>query len=181
MLLSIGRLVWEKGHQDLLRAMALLRRRDAPESRALIVGRGPEERRLRAVARDLGLEDAVEFRGFVEHDGIPSLLAGASCLVLASLPTRYWEEQFGMVLAEAMAAGLPIVAAESGAIPEVLDGYGALFAPGDWVGLADALERGPLSAAAGTRASADPALVQSYSNTAAAQRLREAYAAVLGS
>ena len=69
-------------------------------------------------------ERAVEFRGFVEHDGIPSLLAGASCLVLASLPTRFWEEQFGMVLAEAMAAGLPIVAAESGAIPEVLDGYG---------------------------------------------------------
>jgi glycosyltransferase involved in cell wall biosynthesis len=181
LILSIGRLVWEKGHQDLLRAMALLRRRAAPEARALIVGQGPEERRLRGVARDLGLGESVEFRGFVPHDGIASLLAGASCLVLASLPTQYWEEQFGMVLAEAMAAGLPIVAAESGAIPEVLDGYGQLFAPGDWVGLAEALTRGPLAEPPGTRATPDPALLESYSSEAAAQRLREAYTAVLGS
>jgi glycosyltransferase involved in cell wall biosynthesis len=176
LLLSIGRLVWEKGHQDLLRAAAELRRRGAPAFRVVIVGKGPEERRLRAVASDLGVEDRVEFRGFVAHDEVPALLARASCLVLASLPTEYWEEQFGMVLVEAMAAGLPVVAAASGAIPEVLGGYGGLFAPGDWLGLADALAGGPLGGPPGTRATRDAALVERYSSVAAAQRLREAYA-----
>ena len=74
-LLSIGRLVWEKGHQDLLRALALVRRRVQQDVRALIVGVGPEERRLRAVARDLGVADAVEFRGFVPHDELPAVFA----------------------------------------------------------------------------------------------------------
>jgi glycosyltransferase involved in cell wall biosynthesis len=175
LLLSIGRLVWEKGHQDLLRALALLRRRDAPDVRATIVGSGPEERRLRAVARDLGVESSVDFLGFVGHDEVPALLARASALVLASLPAPYWEEQFGMVLAEAMAARLPVVAASSGAIPEVLGGYGTLFAPGDWAGLASALAEGPLAGAPGTRAEPDPALLERYSAAAAAERLRDAY------
>jgi glycosyltransferase involved in cell wall biosynthesis len=180
LVLSIGRLVWEKGHQDVLRALALLKRRGGPDVRAVIVGTGPEESRLRAVARDLGIAERVEFRGFVAHDQVPTLLAKASCLVLASLPTPFWEEQFGMVLTEAMAAHLPVVASTSGAIPEVLDGYGTLFAPGDWVGLAQALETGPLSAPPATRATPDGALVERYSAAAAAERLRAAYGDLLG-
>lgn len=179
LLLSIGRLVWEKGHHDLLRAAAELKRRGEPDLRVVIVGKGPEERRLRSVASDLGLEELVEFRGFVPHDEVPGLLARASCLVLASLPTQFWEEQFGMVLVEAMAARLPVVAAASGAIPEVLGGYGALFAPGDWLGLADALASGPLAEPPGARATPDAALLERYSSAAAAQRLREAYAQLL--
>lgn len=179
LLLSIGRLVWEKGHHDLLRAAAELKRRGEPDLRVVIVGKGPEERRLRSVASDLGLEELVEFRGFVPHDEVPGLLARASCLVLASLPTQFWEEQFGMVLVEAMAARLPVVAAASGAIPEVLGGYGALFAPGDWLGLADALVSGPLAEPPGARATPDAALLERYSSAAAAQRLREAYAQLL--
>jgi glycosyltransferase involved in cell wall biosynthesis len=181
MLLSIGRLVWEKGHQDLVRALALLLRRGAPDARAVIVGRGPEERRLRAVARDLDIADRVEFRGFVPHDDVPALLAQASCLVLASIPTSHWEEQFGMVLVEAMAAGRPVVAAASGAIPEVTGGYARLFAPGDWVGLADALAKGPLATPLGARRVPDEQLLHKYSSEAAAERLREAYSDVLGS
>jgi glycosyltransferase involved in cell wall biosynthesis len=91
----------------------------------------------------------------------------------------YWEEQFGMVLAEAMAARLPVVAAASGAIPEVLGGYGTTFAPGDWVGLAEALAAGPLAMQPGRRAEPVPILVERYSCAAAAQRLGEAYADVL--
>jgi len=179
LLLSIGRLVWEKGHQDLLRALAVLREREHPDVRAMIVGSGEEERRLRAVARDLGVEESVEFLGFVPHDELPSLLARASALVLASLPTRYWEEQFGMVLVEAMAARLPVVAAASGAIPEVLGGYGTQFPPGDWLALASALADGPLAVAPGTRGTPDPALLERYSSRAAAERLREAYGRLL--
>jgi glycosyltransferase involved in cell wall biosynthesis len=178
-LLSIGRLVWEKGHQDVIRALSLLRARGHGNVRAVIVGVGPEERRLRAVAADLGVADAVELRGGIAHDAVPAEFAAASCLVLASIPTPYWEEQFGMVLAEAMAARLPVLAAASGAIPEVLGGYGTLFEPGDWAGLADVLARGPLAGAPGARATPDPALLERYSAASAAERLRDAYTALL--
>jgi glycosyltransferase involved in cell wall biosynthesis len=177
LVLSVGRLVWEKGHQDVLRALALLRARgQGDDLRALIVGEGGEERRLRAVLRDLGLEDRVEIRGTVPYDELPRVYAQASCLVLASLPTPYWEEQFGMVLAEAMAAHLPLVVSSSGAIPEVAGPDAASFAPGDWVGLAGRLgEVQP-----GARRAPDPQRLQRFSSDAAAARLRTAYDRLLG-
>jgi glycosyltransferase involved in cell wall biosynthesis len=178
-LLSIGRLVWEKGHQDLIRAVALLRSRGHANVRATIVGVGPEERRLRGVAEDLGVADRIELRGGIAHDEVGAAFALASSLVLASIPTPYWEEQFGMVLAEAMAAHLPVVAAAIGAIPEVLDGYGTLFEPGDWCGLADVLERTVLAEPPGMRAKPDPALLERYSAAAAADRLSDAYASLI--
>jgi glycosyltransferase involved in cell wall biosynthesis len=86
-----------------------------------------------------------------------------------------------MVLAEAMAAGVPIVASTSGAIPEVLNGSGAsLFPPGDWVELARLLADGPLRAPPGTRVAYPPELVLRYSLEAAAERLDAAYRRVLG-
>ena len=176
--LSVGRLVWEKGHQDVLRALALLRGQGHPV-RALIVGSGPEESRLRRHAAELGIADAVELRAHVSYDDMPGVYAGASCLVLASLPTPSWEEQFGMVLAEAMAAGLPIAASTCGAIPEVAGPAASYFAPGDWRGLADLLVKGPLLQPPGTRTEHPPELVERYSVRAAAQRLGAAYERVL--
>jgi glycosyltransferase involved in cell wall biosynthesis len=172
LVVSIGRLVWEKGHHDLLRALALLRRADV---RALIVGVGPEEKRLRGVISDLGLEGMVELRGFIPYDQLPAVYARASCLVLASLPTPFWEEQFGMVLAEAMAGHVPIVAAASGAIPEVVGESGTLFGPGDWVGLARALADGPLAGPPGQRRAPEPERLEQFSAAAAAARVRAAY------
>ena len=175
LVLSIGRLVWEKGHQDLLRAVALLRSRGRDDVRVLIVGVGPEEARLRAVAADLGIAERVEFRGWIPNHELPSVYASASARVLASLPTPFWEEQFGMVLAEAMAAHVPVVAAASGAIPEVVGGSGTLFAAGDWAGLADVLSAGPLGDAPGTRRAPEPDRLERFSAPAAAARLRAAY------
>jgi glycosyltransferase involved in cell wall biosynthesis len=174
-IVSIGRLVWEKGHQDLLRALALLRDANKLTPRALIVGVGPEERRLRAYARELGLAEAVEFAGAIPYGQLPSLYAGASCLVLASIPLWYWEEQFGMVLAEAMAAHVPIVASTCGAIPEVVGSDATLFAPGDWVGLANALAAGPLARPPGDRYAPAPERIERFSSASAAGRLRAAY------
>jgi glycosyltransferase involved in cell wall biosynthesis len=176
-ILSPGRLVWAKGHQDVLRAVALLRRRlvdGLPDVRLLIVGTGPEERRLRAYAEELGIGDAVEFRGFVPYDEMPDAYRSASCVVLASLSTWSWEEQFGMVLAEAMAAGVPIVASRSGAIPEVADGAARFFNPGDWIGLS-----GVLSEALSSDRERGAAQTERYSLEAAANRLAETYAEVL--
>ena len=179
LVLSPGRLVWEKGHQDVLRAVAALRGGliEGPRDvRALILGSGPEERALKAYAEDLGLRDAVEFRATVPYDEMPRLYGRASAMALMSLPVRRWEEQFGMVLVEGMAAGLPIVSTTSGAIPEVTAGAATLVPPGDWAGLARELGR---SLATTGRVDRDPALLERYSVRAAATRLAAAYDRVL--
>jgi glycosyltransferase involved in cell wall biosynthesis len=141
--LSAGRLVWEKGHQDVLRAVAALRQGigvpPRPDIRLLIVGDGPEGKRLRAYADELGLAGAVEFRATVPYDEMPALYAGASALVLASLPSKAWEEQFGMVLIEAMASGTPVVAADRGALPETCGGAALLVDPENGDELAEAV------------------------------------------
>jgi glycosyltransferase involved in cell wall biosynthesis len=193
-IVSPGRLVWEKGHHDVLRALAALHRGivTAPDGqimrpRLLIVGSGPEERRLHEHAAELGLADAVEIGG-VPYEQMPAVFAAASAMVLASqssataayhlfdVPHAFWEEQFGMVLAEAMAAGLAIVSTTNGAIPEVLAGAPVdLVAPGDWMGIARALVAGPLNRPPGARTAYPPELVHRYSTTTAAQRLANAY------
>ena len=196
-ILSPGRLVWEKGHQDVLRAVAALHRglvrtpageRVAP--RVMIVGSGPEEARLRAHADELGIGAVVQIGG-VPYDEMPGVFAQASCMVLASLatahaqlhlfdrPRAFWEEQFGLVLAEAMASGLAIVASTSGAIPEVVGDGGRFVAAGDWMAIARELAAGPLSRPPGERVGHDPERLQRYSLPAAGARLAAAYERVL--
>jgi glycosyltransferase involved in cell wall biosynthesis len=192
-ILSPGRLEWEKGHQDVLRAVALLRRGivGVPESvsrqiRLVLVGSGPEAERLRTYASQLGIADAVEFRS-VPYDEMPGLYADASCMVLASLPRSgcalhpgdiprcFWEEQFGLVLAEAMAAGVPLVVSASGAIPEVCGPQATYFAAGDWIELAHTLAAGPLAKPPGERLVYDPERVARYSIGQATERIAAAY------
>ena len=199
-IVSPGRLVWEKGHQDVLRALALLHRGivrtpagETVRPRLLIVGAGPEEQRLRAHAADLGLAAAVEIRS-VPYEQMPGVFASASAMVLASMssataalhpfdiPRAFWEEQFGLVLAEAMSAGIAIVTTTSGAIPEVVRGAPVeLIAPGDWPALAEVLAAGALSRPPGERVAYPEEVVQRYSTGAAAQRLAAAYDRVLAS
>src|SRR6266540_3161244 len=193
---SPGRLVWEKGHQDVMRAIAALRRGivsspDGAAPRLLVVGSGPEEKRLRAYARELGIGDAVDFQA-VPYEEMPRVYAEASCLVLGSLPSAgcsiylgdlprcFWEEQFGLVFAEAMAAGLPIITTTSGAIAEVVGNSGDYFAPGDWMELAHRLAEGPLSRPPAERVQHLPERVRLYSTEAMAERLAAAYDRVLG-
>lgn len=183
-ILSAGRLVWEKGHQDVLRALAALRggllgppRSDVELD---VVGSGPEERRLKRYAEELGVAPFVRFVSTVPYEEMPARFAAASCLVLASLPVRGWEEQFGMVLVEAMAAGTPVIACATGAIPEVVGDAGALVAAGDWVGLARALQEGPLRhRAPAPRAPIPREQLAPYRMEAAAERLRALYRRVL--
>jgi glycosyltransferase involved in cell wall biosynthesis len=191
LVISPGRLVWEKGHQDVMRALAAIRRGlvRAPEGvrpRLLLVGSGPEKARLRAYALELGIADQVEYTS-VPYEEMPSLYARASTMVLASLATAsggfylgdvprfFWEEQFGLVLAEAMAAGLPILASTSGAIPEVCGESAEYFLPGDWMNLARKLAVGPLSRPASERVEHPQKLVHRYSAEAMAERLTSAY------
>jgi glycosyltransferase involved in cell wall biosynthesis len=196
--ISAGRMVWEKGHQDTLRAIALLHRGivtppggQVARPRLRIVGSGREKGRLRAHAQELGILQHVDFTA-VPYAEMPAALASASCLVLASqsaaagalhplgAPRVFWEEQFGFVLIEAMAAGLDIIASTNGAIPEVLDGNGTLVAGGDYVGIARALAAGPLARPPGGRVSYPAALLERYSTRAMAARLTDAYDRALG-
>jgi glycosyltransferase involved in cell wall biosynthesis len=189
-LISPGRLVWEKGHQDVMRAVAALKvglvASPVANVRLLVVGDGPERTRLENYAHELGIGESVEFRS-VPYAEMPELYARASCMVLASLssagcarflgdlPRCFWEEQFGLVLAEAMAAGLPIVASASGAIPEVAGDSAEFFEPGDWLGLAERLAAGPLQRPPAERVAHDPERVRRFSTADAGERLAGAY------
>lgn len=181
--LSAGRLVWEKGHQDVLRAVSALRRGVAGSPRddleLLIVGSGPDHARLQRHAGELGIDDIVEIRETVPYAQMPELYASASALVLASLPTKGWEEQFGMVLVEAMAAGTPVVTTRSGAIPEVVGEDAELFAPGDWPALANLLQGGALSRPPGARTNLNAGPLERFSMAAAVDRLRAVYERLL--
>jgi glycosyltransferase involved in cell wall biosynthesis len=172
-IVSAGRLVWEKGHQDVMRAYAAVDAGLVPGSLPplLVVGSGPEEDKLRSYARELGLESRVDFTS-MPYERMPEVFSRAAALVLASLSMPVWEEQFGMVLAEAMAAGVPVVGSTSGAIPEVVGDDGELFTPGDWLGLARILAARPTRVAAAER-------VARFSIEAAAERLAHEYELVL--
>jgi glycogen(starch) synthase len=154
LLVSWGRLQYEKGFQFLVEAMASLRRR-VPGIHLVIAGRGSHLSELEALAQFLGVADIVEFAGFVPDDELKGLLHRASCVVVPSL-----YEPFGIVALEALAAGAPLVAAASGGMAEVLEGTdaGLLVPPGDAGSLAQAVERmlhepglAQASAAAGER------------------------------
>ena len=117
-IVSPGRLVWEKGHYDVLRALARVGRLGAAAARRRRArARAPAPVRGRSRARAGGSRSAR-----CPTREMPSVFASASCVVLGSLSIPLWEEQFGMVLAEALAAGAPMLASTSGAIPEVLGG-----------------------------------------------------------
>lgn len=133
-ILCVAHLYPRKDVATLLRAAAELR----SEAQVQIVGTGPEQDNLQRLARQLNLGERVRFLGHVPLAQLTQAYCGAS---LFCLPSR--QEGFGIVLLEAMAAGLPIVAARAAAIPEVVaDGEGALlFPPGDAHALAAALDR----------------------------------------
>lgn len=139
-ILFIGRLCWEKGVLDLLLALQALRTTH-PRATLLVVGEGPDGELLADATARLGLSDAVRFCRLVPYAEVPHLYRSADVFVLASQATPGWEEQFGMVLVEAMASGTAIVSTRSGAIPEIVGEGGVLVTPHVPAELADALRR----------------------------------------
>ena len=106
---------------------------------------------------------------------LASLPAAGCNLYLGDVPRCFWEEQFGLVFAEAMAAGLPIITTTSGAIPEVVGDSADLFSPGDWLGLARKLAAGAAEPTSGTRVAHPQERVRLYSSETMAERLAAAY------
>jgi glycosyltransferase involved in cell wall biosynthesis len=135
--LFVGTLEPRKNIGVLLDAYARLRQRVHHAPRLLLVGSAPPEATawLDRLAR-APLHGHVEHIGYVPHEARERLYGGARVLVLPSL-----DEGFGMTALEAMSAGVPVVASNRGALPEVLGSGGTLVDPTDVEGLADALER----------------------------------------
>lgn len=137
----VGRLLPMKGVDLLLRAAATLRDGEGTVPPVMIVGHGPEEAPLRALAGSLGLGDRVRFLPAVPHEDVPALLRGMDVLVVPSRRVPTWQEQFGRVLIEGMAAGCAVIGSTCGAIPRVLGDAGLVFPENDAEGLAAALRR----------------------------------------
>ena len=131
-----GRLSAEKGVQLFVRAFARVRE-SVPEARARVVGGGPEHVALEALAAQLGAGEAVDFVGRVPPDQVAEYVADAWALVAPSL----WAEPFGLVAAEAIAQGVPVVASETGGFAETVEPArsGILCANGSEQQLTDAL------------------------------------------
>ena len=132
-LVCVARLVPQKGHIHLLRALVQVRG-EVPAVRLVLLGDGTIRADLEQIVRDLALQANVCFAGW--RTDAARLLGGADIFVLPSL----WEG-FGLVLLEAMAASLPIVASKVGAIPEIVadNETGLLVEPGAEEALSRAL------------------------------------------
>jgi glycosyltransferase involved in cell wall biosynthesis len=113
--LAVARMYPRKRLDDLLRAADLLRRR-IPDVQVRIVGDGPERDRLGRLHAELGLRNVVALLGEVSRAELSVEYVSADCFCL---PTT--QEGFGLVFAEAMAAGLPVVACRAAAVPEIVD------------------------------------------------------------
>jgi glycosyltransferase involved in cell wall biosynthesis len=123
-LVYVGRLSPEKGLRETLEGLALARGRGAAAT-LVIAGSGPEEADLKALAARLGLADAVRFAGPVFNGSKIELLSASDVLVL---PSHF--EGLPYALLEGMAAGLPVITTQVGAIPDVVEhGVHGLFVP----------------------------------------------------
>jgi glycosyltransferase involved in cell wall biosynthesis len=112
-LITVSRLIKRKGIQDILKALAELNDKCISLT---IIGEGNYENELKSICNKLGLNDTVKFIGFCPRNDIPSHFGQSDVFILLSLA-----EAFGNVIAEAMACGLPIIGANKGGIPDLVN------------------------------------------------------------
>jgi len=167
-----GRLVYEKGVQDLLAAVPQLRARHRG-LRLVVAGSGPFRGELQQKTERMGLRDAVSFTGFLGR-ALPAVMAATDVMVVPSI-----YEPFGMIALEAAAVGVPVAASSTGGLKEIVEPgrTGARFTPADPPALARAVSRllDDARSAEQTARRARHMVCDRYSWTDIAERTRRVY------
>jgi glycosyltransferase involved in cell wall biosynthesis len=130
-----GRLVEEKGLALLVEAAARLK----GDCRVVFIGSGALQDSLQVQAERLKVR--VEFIPNIPNVEMPAYLSGLDVLALPSLTRPNWKEQFGRILIEAMACGVPVMGSSSGEIPQVIGDAGLVFPEGDTETLTTILQK----------------------------------------
>jgi glycosyltransferase involved in cell wall biosynthesis len=136
----LGRLVHQKGIDVLLAATRRLREQ-GHHFQIVLCGTGSDEEAIRHEAQKQEVADLVTWRGAVSHEQVPEEMSKFDVLVLPSRTVPEWKEQFGHVLIEAMAMGIPAIGSTCGEIPNVIGRPDLVFSEGDAEALAAILER----------------------------------------
>lgn len=152
-ILFVGKFIERKGWKTLLSALSRVGLSDA--ARVILVGSGPDEPEVRAAIAATRHRDKFEIRGQVRHDELSALYRAARVVVMPSQHSdgsdwghgrKYkfmrtkWDEQFGMVAAEAMLSGTPVVHSDNGSLPEVVGMPELCFPQNDAYALAERLK-----------------------------------------
>jgi len=134
----VGRMLPGKGLNVLADALKQLR---DEEWQLLVVGDGSERESFTRELSDSGLLERARFTGAVSYDLTPDYFQEIDVLVIPTQTTARIREQFGRVIVEAMASGVPVIGSTCGAIPEVISDAGLVFPEGDGTALATSLRR----------------------------------------
>lgn len=176
LLVFAGRLVHEKGLQELIKALPLVRQQ-LPGVRLVVAGAGQQLAGQQDRAARYGVSDLITWAGFLDADELSRLLAAADLVVVPSL-----YEPFGMVALEAQLAGTPVAVSNTGGLAELVESgrTGLLFAPQDPAAIAAAIREVAADPAAARRwaAAAQLRARTEFGWAAVAGRTAEVYAAV---
>jgi glycosyltransferase involved in cell wall biosynthesis len=123
----VGRLVKEKGIIDLIKAIAGLEE----DVSLLIIGSGPLAKKIKRYARKFNMKGQVIIKEGCQREEVPQYLSAMDLLVVPSLSTRHWKEQFGRIIIEAWGCLVPVIGSSSGHIPELIGQAGLIFEEGD--------------------------------------------------
>lgn len=134
----VGRMLPGKGLNILAEA---LERISSDDWKLLVVGNGPEREPFTQRLKELNLFQRAQFTGAVGYEKMPPYFQEIDLLVVPTQTTARIREQFGRVIIEAMASGVPVIGSTCGAIPEVIGQAGVVFPEGDADALATAIQR----------------------------------------
>jgi glycosyltransferase involved in cell wall biosynthesis len=135
----LGRLESYKGGEVAIRAFASAA--EGLDATLEVVGAGSQRAELEACAQQLGISSRVRFTGAVSQEEALTRIASYDAVLVPSLTTPTWKEQFGRIPVQALEAGTPVIASDSGSLREVLADCGELVPEGDVPAFADALRR----------------------------------------
>jgi glycosyltransferase involved in cell wall biosynthesis len=138
----VGRLVAEKGIDDIMEAMAL----SAAPITLVIVGEGPHLAALKQRAARLAIQPRIRILGWASHEHVARIMQALDALVLLTRTTRRVREQFGRVIIEAQACGVPVIGSSCGSIPHIVGDGGWVVpesAPAQLASLLDRLANCP--------------------------------------